>query len=182
MVPETIHTDRLVLRPLTQEVFDHVFSALDDDALEAYFGGKEALNKHRSRYQKGLTTFNRSFYVFQIIERATGKLIGNCGFHTWYTEHSRAEIGYDITDQANWGKGYMSEAVRAIIPFGFDKMQLNRIEALVGPDNQASLAIIRKFGFVQEGILRGHYYKNGVMEDSVIFGLLRSDYEELHSL
>lgn len=175
-MPEAIHTDRLILRSLTQEVFNHVFSTMDEKALEDYFGGQEALNKQRNRYNKGLTTFNRSFYNFQILEKQSGRLIGNCGFHTWYTEHSRAEIGYDITDPADWGKGYMSEAVRVVLSFGFERLGLNRIEALVGPNNEASLSIVRKYGFVQEGVLKSHYCKNGVMEDSVIFGLLRQDY------
>lgn len=178
MTFEEIHTERLILRSLTQDVYDHVFSDYSEDALQDFFGGHEALEKNRSRYEKGLTTFNRSFHNFQLLLKDSGELIGTCGFHTWYTEHSRAEIGYDITNPGHWGKGYMSEAVREIIRYGFERLSLNRIEALVAPGNNASLSILQKFGFVKEGYLRSHYFKNGNMEDSVMYGLLKEDFEQ----
>jgi ribosomal-protein-alanine N-acetyltransferase len=55
-------------------------------------------------------------------------------------------------------------------------MKLNRIEAFIGPGNIPSLKLIAKSGFIQEGHLRGHYCKKGIMEDSLVFGLLREEY------
>ena len=56
-------------------------------------------------------------------------------------------------------KGLMSEAVEAIIDYGFNALRLHRIEAFIGPDNVASLRLIKKMHFVQEGILREHYFE-----------------------
>ena len=55
-------------------------------------------------------------------------------------------------------------------------MGLNRIEAFVSPANEPSLRLLRGFGFAEEGRLRGHYCKNGMIEDSLCFGLLRNEW------
>ncbi len=85
-------------------------------------------------------------------------------------------MGYSIYDEAHKNKGYMGEALKAVIRYGFEHMGLNRIEALVGPNNGPSLTLIHRMGFLKEGVLREHYVKNGVAEDSVAFALLRKDF------
>ena len=70
----------------------------------------------------------------------------------------------------------MSEAVEAIIRYGFSELNLNRIEAIVGPENAPSLRLMEKNGFVQEGRLRKHYPAGDGFEDSLVFGLLREEF------
>lgn len=70
----------------------------------------------------------------------------------------------------------MSEAVKAIIHHGFTKMNLNRIEALVSPKNNPSFKLIANLGFSQESVLKEHYNVDGVLEDSFLFALLKSEY------
>jgi ribosomal-protein-alanine N-acetyltransferase len=70
----------------------------------------------------------------------------------------------------------MSEAVAAILTYGFNEMKLYRIEAMVADYNTASVRILEKFGFVHEGRLREHYNVNGKMEDSVLYGLLKKEF------
>jgi len=83
-------------------------------------------------------------------------VIGSCGFHNWIKNHERSEIGYEIHKQYQ-NQGYMSEAIKKVINYGFQEMNLNRIEALIDPMNENSIRIVTKNGFKQEGILRGHY-------------------------
>jgi ribosomal-protein-alanine N-acetyltransferase len=73
----------------------------------------------------------------------------------------------------------MKEALVPIINFGFEEMKLNRIEAFVGPKNEASMKLVKKFGFKHEGVMRQHYNYNGTLEDSLVFGLLREEYEQM---
>ena len=73
-------------------------------------------------------------------------------------------------------QGYMREAIAAIIPFGFEAMELNRIEAFIHPDNTASRKVVERMGFQQEGWLREHYAADGVVGDSLVYGLLRREY------
>ena len=119
--------------------------------------------------------------MFQAAYCGSGKKSGNnigwCGYHLWYTEHQRAEIGYVMEDNNFRGKGLMTEAMRLIISYGFKEMNLNRIEALIEPNNTPSLKLAENFQFVKEGHMRDHYIKNGIAEDSLIYALLKKDYK-----
>ena len=86
----------------------------------------------------------------------------------------RAEIGFGL-QSAYWGKGYMSEAARAVVDCGFDVLRLHRIEADIDPRNRASARVLEKLGFVREGLLRERWIVDGEISDSAIYGLLRTD-------
>lgn len=175
---EILNTEHLHLRKLSPEVFDFIYKAYSDAALVDFLGleSAEALEKEKQKYRKGLSTFNKSFVYFQIIHKKNEKVIGWCGFHTWYLDHARAEIGYGLFDENFRGKGIMSEALEPVVRYGFQKMELNRIEAFISPANTASVRLAQKFGFVQEGLLSEHYCKDSVLEDSAVFSLLRRNY------
>ena len=174
---ETLITPRLLLRKCTPETYHHVFEHFNKEEQMSFFGftAPEALAREQEKYAKGMATYNRTFLYFHLLDKETNELIGWCGFHTWYTEHRRAEIGYQLTNDAYKNKGLMSEAIAPIIAYGFEQMQLNRIEAFVGHQNTASLNIMQKMKFTKEGNMRSHYFKNGVMEDSLVFSLLQSE-------
>lgn len=176
-----IETERLFLRELTPDVYNQVFCSYSDADIKDFFGiqSDEALFKEKEKFKKGLTTFNKSFCNFQIIIKNNNIIIGMCGFHTWAIEHYRAELGYAIHLEAEKRKGYMKEALKPIIKYGFDKMNLHRIEALIGPNNITSIALVKGLGFIQEGHLREHYLKDGAFEDSLVFSLLQKEFEDL---
>lgn len=67
----------------------------------------------------------------------------------------------------------MSEALKAIIPYGFSELKLNRIEALVAPGNVPSIRLMQKNNFIQEAVLKQHYFHEGKFDDSLMFALLR---------
>jgi [ribosomal protein S5]-alanine N-acetyltransferase len=174
-----IPTKRLLLREMTPQVYQHVFVNYTDEELKLFFGLQtdEALEQKKGMYNNGMTTFNKSFLYFQLLKKDSKENIGWCGYHTYYTQHSRAELGYVLTAENERAKGYMKEALPEIIKYGFDTVKLHRIEAFVGPTNTPSLKLIEQLGFRKEGHLKEHYFKNGIAEDSILFGLLRSEYE-----
>ncbi len=174
-----LHTDRLILREFTPEVYDHIHTTMGNTEIMEVLGlpSAEDLVVEKEKYSKGLATHNRTFVNFQIIEKVSGKIIGGCGYHTWFPKHLRAEIGYDLKHDEHKRKGYMTEAVKAILDYGFNIMELHRVEALAAPDNEPSLKLLSKFGFIFEGTLREHYNVNGVMEDSVMYALLKHEYK-----
>jgi ribosomal-protein-alanine N-acetyltransferase len=136
----------------------------------------EQLETEHKRHSKGMTTFNMSFLFFQLIEKESGSPIGWCGYHTWMTFHRRAEIFYTLNDDAHKRKGYMTEALKEVIRYGFEEMDLNRIEAIAATYNEPSLKLIHNSGFVKEGLMREHYNVDGILEDDSLFSLLRSEY------
>lgn len=175
---EQLTTPRLILRKLTPEAYGYLYTNFDDSYLMEFLGmDAEALKKEKEKYNQGLTSYNRTMVNFQLIEKDTGKVIGACGFHTWSPQHSRAEIGYHLNDDADKRKGYMTEAVSAVLAYGFKEMKLHRVEALADPANVPSIKIIEKFNFTYEATLREHYNVDGIMEDSVMYSLLKHEYE-----
>jgi [ribosomal protein S5]-alanine N-acetyltransferase len=178
MTFEILTTERLLLRKLSPETFDYIYANYSNEQLIDFLGleNEDQLATEKNKFEKGLTTYNKSFLYFQLLDQTTKKIIGWCGFHTWYLNHFRAEIGYGLFDENLKNKGIMTEAMKAVLEYGFHQMQLNRIEAFIGTNTIPSLLLVEKFGFTKEGILRSHYLKNNVMEDSVVYSLLKTEY------
>lgn len=110
--------------------------------------------------------------VFELYDRDSNNLIGACGYHTWYPQHARAEIGYHLAEGYR-GIGLMSEAMPDILQFGFTEMELNRIEAQIEPHNLPSIRLIRKMGFQFEGYLRQNFKSAQKFEDSCLYARLK---------
>ena len=98
-----------------------------------------------------------------------------CGFNYWVRHDRRASIGYDLA-RPYWGQGIMSEAVRAMVDFGFKRMDLNRIEADADERNPASARVLAKIGFRREGVQQEQFYENGEFHNLLLFSLLRREY------
>lgn len=95
--------------------------------------------------------------------------------HRLLKAHFRSEIGYILAKQY-WGLGYASEAVDAIVAFGFEKMGLHSIEAQLDPDNVRSAHLLEDLGFVKEAHLRENFFVHGTFVDTAIYSLLVSSY------
>jgi ribosomal-protein-alanine N-acetyltransferase len=109
------------------------------------------------------------------VEGLTHGVIGMCGYNYWVAADHRASIGYDLA-RAFWRDGIMTEALRAVLGFGFAQMSLNRIEADVAVENTASIKLLRKLGFRKEGLQREQFFEDGLYHDLMLFGLLRREY------
>ncbi len=173
-----IETNRLLLKGLSPEDMTEIFERNSTPQIKTILGHRSEADyeKEYQKYKNGYSSYNRSFMLFLLEDKVSGKIIGRCGLHNWNADHRRAEIGYSMEDETFKKQGLMSEAVEAVIDYGFKLMNLNRIEALVASYNTASLRLLEKNGFIKEGILRNHYYVNGVFEDSVMFSKLREEY------
>jgi len=89
---------------------------------------------------------------FSIIHKESGEIIGSCGYNALDFANGVAEIGYDLA-KSYWGRGYASEAVSSLVEYAFSSWKLKRIEAKVDPENQNSIKLLQKLGFMFEGIL-----------------------------
>ena len=108
-----------------------------------------------------------------IRERDSGSFVGTCGFNRIIVERGRrGEIAYDL--MPDWqGRGAMGEVLPAAIEFGFGRLALHRLEALVTPGNQRSCALLERHGFVREGVLAGYGFWKGRYWDQIVYGLTR---------
>jgi ribosomal-protein-alanine N-acetyltransferase len=174
----SLETERLFLRNLTVEDTDFVFSHFSDPAVTRYLMDQPPLTEYDGaqeiiRFYQEPEADNRNRWG--IVRKADNQLIGTCGYHNWRQRDRRAEVGYDLSP-ACWGQGYMAEALRVVIPNGFTRMGLNRIEALVYTGNARSLQLLKKLNFQMEGTLRDYYYLNDMFHDHFLFSLLRRDW------
>jgi ribosomal-protein-alanine N-acetyltransferase len=110
-----------------------------------------------------------------ISPKATGVMAGDCGFFEINVPHARAEIGYVIARE-HWGRGVGTSAVRTMVRWGFEALDLHRIEAIIHPKNLRSIQIARKSGFGREGTIRGRTLIRGAYQDMELFGLLRDEW------
>nr|WP_255508280.1 GNAT family protein [Exiguobacterium sp. Helios] len=112
-----------------------------------------------------------------ITEHATPDIIGSCGFLNRSSRHQRAELGFELSP-GHWGKGLAQEAVRAVLAHGFNEWDLNRIEALVLPDNTASQRLLERLGFQREGLLRQYEKTRGQFDDLYMYSLLKTEWQD----
>ena len=111
---------------------------------------------------------------FAIELRETQEIIGAITINL-HEQYKRASLGYWCAI-AHWGRGYMTEAVRAVINYGFRELALNRIHADCHGDNPASRRVLEKAGMIYEGCLRQHSFRLGRFADKLQFGILRSEW------
>lgn len=165
----------MFLREYNPVVQKFIFENYDDEQLTRFLGTQtpEQLEKERQLFLQGLTGFGLSFTMFQLLEKSSGDAMGWCGFHKWYTHHYRAELGYWLLHDKYKRRGYMKEALPRVLEFGFNTMNLIRIEAFVSADNEPSLKLLQSHGFEYEGLLKKHYHVKGVNEDSLLYALVK---------
>jgi len=110
--------------------------------------------------------------IFRVEEN---RLLGTCALADVDLAHRRASLGYAL-GRDSWGLGIAREAVRAMIEYGFETIDLHRIGADVDPRNTRSLRMLEELGFSREGFQRECYLVGDEWQDAVLFGLLRRDW------
>ena len=110
---------------------------------------------------------------WSIRRRSDGAFAGTCGFNRLVLERGRrGEIAYDLCHR--WqGRGVMGEVLPAVIAFGWRRLDLYRLEALVTPGNDRSCRLLERHGFGREGMLADFGYWKGRLWDQIVFGLTR---------
>jgi ribosomal-protein-alanine N-acetyltransferase len=113
------------------------------------------------------------------LNEQTETVVGSCGFYLANKEFRSAELGFEL-HPSFWRRGLMSEAINAVLNYGYSDdffFALNRLQALTNLENTASINLLMKFGFKEEGILRAYGFWNERFHDLRIFSLLRSEWQ-----
>jgi RimJ/RimL family protein N-acetyltransferase len=111
---------------------------------------------------------------FAIVLRETNEVVGGVGLIE-YKQHRRAALVYWCAIDS-WGRGYITEAVRAVIAYGFRSLELNKVHGECHGDNPASQRVLEKAGLLFEGRLRQHSFRVDRFADKLLFGVLRDDW------
>ncbi len=114
-------------------------------------------------------------YPFFIFREEDGALVGGCTLsNVQRGVQQSCALGY-WAGEIHAGRGYVTRAVRALIPYVFEELKLHRLQAACLPENERSKAVLRKCGFREEGYARGYLRINGVWRDHLVFAILRDD-------
>lgn len=174
----SLETERLLLRPLSMLDLEFVFRHFSDPEVNRYLLDEEPVTT-REQAQSIIDFYSlpgRKSYNRWVIVRKTGaRPIGTCGYHQWQVLHHRAEIGYDL-EKASWKQGIMTEALRAMLSYGFEQMGLNRVEALVYIENEASIRVLERLGFQKEGLLRQYFRRGDTYYAHWLLSLLKAEW------
>jgi [ribosomal protein S5]-alanine N-acetyltransferase len=175
----TLSTARLRLRP---------FVSTDAEALFALHSNAHVLRywdsppwPDRGRADRFIATSRQmaedgSAVRLAIDRDCDSQFIGWCGLSRWNPQFRSAALTYCLDDAA-WGHGYATEAARALVQWGFDALDLNRVQAETDTRNAASAHVLEKLGFRQEGTLREDCIVNGQVSDSWVYGLVNRDWK-----
>ena len=173
-----LYTERLILRKMRLEDAEDLFEYASDPEVAKYViwephksveDSINFLNSVITRYDK------KEVSEWGLVHRENNKFIGTCGYVLWVPAHSLAEIAYALSREY-WGKGLMTEAIKEVIRFGFEKMNLNRIYARCFVENIGSYKVLEKAGMKFEGILREQMFIKGRFQDMKIYSILRREY------
>ena len=110
-----------------------------------------------------------------IVEKSTGKVVGTIGYMWYQKDNSACEVGYSLARRC-WNRGYMTQALNAVLDYTFRELGFNRVEAQHETDNGASGAVMRKCGMTKEGTLRSRLYNKGRYVDVDLYSILRKEY------
>lgn len=122
----------------------------------------------------------RTAYELAVVRRADGRLVGSSGLHVRGADARSGWIGYCFA-RAFWGRGYATEAAKALLGLGFDGLGLHRVWATCDVENHASARVLEKAGLIREGRLREHKWVKGHWRDSFLFALLDREWDRLQT-
>lgn len=178
-LPVELETERLILKGIVPATIHELFRTRSKEELLQFFGPDETVyERFKGMHEHGMETHRLSLFSFLLVDKESGETIGDCGYHTLNKLHRRAEMGYGLRLEKDKQKGYMTEAMRAILDYGFEELGLHRVEALVAKYNTPSIRLLQRYGFSFEGTMREDYVVNGKNDDSDCYSLLKWEWKK----
>jgi ribosomal-protein-alanine N-acetyltransferase len=173
-----LETSRLQLRLMVNEDAPALFALRSDPLVMQHIGRAPARSMddvYRLISNIDQLLFENAGINWAICLKEPAEMIGTICFWKVHKEHHRAELGY-LLSPAHHRQGLMSEAMREVLRYGFEDMGLHSVEAHVAIENEASICLLKKCGFVQEAHFKESYLCEGKFVDDVVFCLLKSGF------
>lgn len=173
-----LDTARLRLRTIQRSDLEQIYLLHSDSRAMRYWSfapwsePQQALDWFEQRRRMGE---REEVWPWAVTLAGVDELIGIVTLFAVNRGSQRAETGYQL-HPSRWGRGYAREALGAVLDYGFDALDLRRIEADIDPRNEASCRLAERIGFQREGYLRERWRVNGEIADTALYGLLRRDF------
>ncbi len=175
-----LETERLLLRRLSNGDTDAIFRLRSNPETMKFIPrplvttNEEAL-EHIAMINSKID--NNEGINWAITLKETSGFIGIIGHYRINPENFRCEIGYMILPEFS-GKGFVTEAIKEVVNYGFEKMGMHSIEAILDPGNMASERVLQKNGFVKEAHILENEFFDGKFIDTVIYSLLKRNFKK----
>jgi len=165
-----IETKRLLLKCLEQSDREFIFEEFQNEFINKYLYDDEPMTDIEQaddliEFYNAKEPRNQNRWV--LINKLENIKMGTCGFHLWDREKNKVEVGFELLQQYN-GKGYMKEAIEAMIEFARSNMKVDKIIAIVYIENNRCKRLLEKLGFIfvdkEECIFRGSIYLHEIHE------------------
>jgi len=176
---KNLESNRLLLRRIIETDVDEIFELRSNPETMKFIPRplaktKEDALEHLETIDKNIE--NNKGINWAITLKGNPKLIGIIGHYRLQPENHRCEIGYMILPQYN-GQGIVSEAIKLVLEYGFDDLQMHSIEAVIDPENRASERVLQKNGFVKEAHILENELWDGKFWDTVIYSILKRNFK-----
>lgn len=175
-----IETERLILRRFEYTDDNSMLKNwIADEKVQLMYGEPvystkeevmELLDKYIGSYEKN------DYYRWAVIEKSSNECIGQIAYFLVDSKNHFAEIEYCIGSEFQC-RGYATEATKAVIAYGFNEINLHKVQICTKTINKPSKRVIEKCGFTYEGTLRDYFYMNGHYEGRLYFSMLRSEFD-----
>ncbi len=175
-----LNTRRLHLREFVENDWQAVLAYQSDPLYLRYTPWNQRTEEDTRAFIRWFLSWQeaqpRIKYQFAITLPGEDRLIGNCGIRMRSPDAHEADIGYEF-DSRYWGRGYATEAARAMLNFGFSQLGLHRIWAQCIAENVASARVLEKIGMQREGRLRENEWMKGRWWDTLMYAILEHEWE-----
>ncbi|MCT2536884.1 GNAT family N-acetyltransferase [Aquibacillus koreensis] len=173
-----LETDRLHLVQIKDEYTQSYYEIMSRNDVTKYYGMDSLKSKEEAR--QFIDFFQKAYdeqraIRWGIVIKESGEFIGTVGLNNLNTSKKKAEIGYEL-HPTFWRKGFTNEVVKEVLQYSFEELELYRVGAVTYPQNEASIQLLKRLSFVQEGLLRGYLYQDQQSHDALIFSLIEPDW------
>jgi len=176
-----ISTPRLTLRWISEDDVDGLYTVFSDPEVMRYWSSPPFSDRDAAvQLQREIVDGNEREMMMKwgIALSTDNVLIGTVTLFNLSLSNGRAELGYAL-GREHWGRGYMNEALRALLRHAFETLEMRRLEADVDPRNNASIRTLERLGFQREGFLRERWHVAGEIQDAYFYGLLRREWQAI---
>ena len=176
-----LETPRLTLRELRDDDFERVHAYASDHEVVRYLDWGPSSIEETTRFmalaREARKATPRTAYHLAIALRTDDRAVGSCRIEIRDASGQTGDLGY-VLDRAHWGRGYATEASRALVAFGFDRLGLHRVWARCDVRNAASAHVLEKLGMEREGRLRHNVRRKGEWHDSYLYAIIEVDWRQ----
>lgn len=172
--PELV-TERLILTQLKSDDAQLLFQLRSDPQVMQYIAKPlmQSTDEALALIEKLNNGIDQSHWIFwSILLREKKQMIGTCCLWNFQLHNHRAELGYELLPEFH-RRGFITEAISAVINFAFNELKFHSLEANINPENEASIGVASKLGFVKEAHFKENVFFDGKYRDTAIYSLVK---------